>query len=181
MDILMAQLIMKIKKRRKMLGYTQADVARKCGIKQANYSRFESGHQLPTVDTLITILNALDLRLNITPSDDVHYTIMWRNRTVARVFLLENRKEIQYEKIEPDGIHQPFSGDKLDLDRFYRFIKSRCYEDDRGDLEVILKKANLQSNNPYDFIKISHGVTYSDDFWIKTSDELLLWEDVKIR
>ena len=181
MDILMAQLIMKIKKRRKMLGYTQADVARKCGIKQANYSRFESGHQLPTVDTLITILKALDLRLNITPSDDVHYTIMWRNRTVARVFLLENRKEIQYEKIEPDGIHQPFSGDKLDLDRFYRFIKSRCYEDDRGDLEVILKKANLQSNNPYDFIKISHGVTYSDDFWIKTSDELLLWEDVKIR
>ena len=181
MDILMAQLIMKIKKRRKMLGYTQADVARKCGIKQANYSRFESGHQLPTVDTLITILNALDLRLNITPSDEIQYTIMWRNRTVARVFLLENRKEIQYEKIEPDGIHQPFSGDKLDFDRFYRFIKSRCYEDNRGDLDVILKKANLQNNNPYDFIKISHGVTYSDDFWIKTSDELLLWEDVKIR
>ena len=78
-------------------------------------------------------------------------------------------------------IFQPFSGNILTVNRFYRFIKSRCYEDNRADLKEILKLSHLTSNNPYDFIQISHGVTYSDDFWIRFENEKLSWKDVKIR
>lgn len=177
----MTFLINTIKNRRRSLGYTQAYVAGSCGIKQANYSRMESGRQLPNTDTLIKILDVLDLRLFATPCDEVHYDILWQDEIVTRVILSKDRKKIRYEKIREDGIYQPFSGEKLDLERFYRFIKSRCYEDGRADLKIILDKARLKSNNPYDFIRISHGVTYSDDFWIRNTGETLTWKDVRIR
>ena len=106
---------------------------------------------------------------------------MYLNEIVAIVKLSLDKKHIEYTKVKEDGVYQPFSGDKLDLERFYRFIKSRCYEDNRADISNILKIMNLKSNNPYEVIEITHGVTFEDFFWIKKDYENLKWEDVKVR
>ena len=174
------EIIIKIKKRRKALGMTQAQVAKLCGIKQSNYSRFESGKQMPTLDTLLSILDVLGMDIHLTPVDYTVYDVMDRDEIVCIVELDRSRKNIKFNKIKKDGIGQPFSGNRLNLERFYSFLKDRCYEDGRADLDRILEKANLTSNNPYEFIKLSHGVTYEDTFWIKLHDEKIKWKDVKL-
>lgn len=174
-------LLTQIRKRRIELNLTQKEVAEKCGLKQANYSRMESGRQAPTMDTLIEIVGVLQLSLNLQPCDISVYHIMHLDDLVAIVRLSYDKKSISFEKIAKDGPFQPFSGKKLDLERFYRFIKSRCYEDGRADLPEILAAFHLSSNNPYEFIKVTHGVTFEDHFWIKMDYENLKWKDVRVR
>lgn len=175
------EIMFRIRSRRKQLGITQAELARRCGIKQSNYSRFETGAQLPTLDTLLNICDQLRMEISLAPVDYCVYHVMNKDELVCIVEMTPDRKQIHFNKIRQDGVGQPFSGDRLNLERFYSFLKSRCYEDGRGDLDRILKKAHLDSNDPYEFIKLSHGVTLSDNFWIKTSTENLSWKDVKVR
>ena len=64
---------------------------------------------------------------------------------------------------------------------FYEFLKSRCYENNRADLKKILESVGMKDNNPYEWIKITHGLKYEDFFWIKESSENITYEDIKIR
>ena len=114
------------------------------------------------------------------------YHIMFRNTPVADV-IREKYFVASIHKYVKDGPCQPFWGDMEKLsrqaltNRFYMFLKDRCYEDGRADLPVILEQAGLTSNNPYEFVRLSHGVTYEDFFWIKFDDEDIRWEDVRVR
>ena len=56
-----------IRSRRKELGLTQTQLADKCGIKQSNYSRMESGKQMPSLETLMTILYQLHMDMDFVP------------------------------------------------------------------------------------------------------------------
>lgn len=53
---------------RKECGATQQAVANAAGIQQAELSRIENGRGNPTVETLLKILAALDLRLSFEPA-----------------------------------------------------------------------------------------------------------------
>ncbi len=109
------------------------------------------------------------------------FTVMYMNEPVAVVELSEDKKKVDIQKLVPDSIKQPFSGSKLDLERVYNFLKGRCYEDGRSDLKEILNQAGLTYNNPWEWVKITHGVTYEDLFWVRFLGESLTWEDVKVR
>ncbi|MBR5970089.1 MAG: helix-turn-helix transcriptional regulator [Lachnospiraceae bacterium] len=170
-----------LKRRRLQLRLTQAEVAAQAGIKQANYSRMESGRQTPNLETLLTVLDVLGLKVELNNAAQTVYHVMHLDDVVADVTLSRDKKQIRFEKYEPDGIRQPFSGSNLTLERFYRFLKSRCYEDGRADLDLILKKARLSDNNPYHWVALTHGVTYDDFFWIKTDHETVTWDEVRIR
>ena len=58
----------------------------------------------------------------------------------------KSAREPTIEKLIPDGIMQPFGGSKLDLERVYNFLKSRCYEDERDGLEEILQNLRLATS-----------------------------------
>lgn len=109
------------------------------------------------------------------------FTIMYRNEAVAEVLISDDKKRVEIKKLISDSLRQPLSGNKLDLERIYDFLKGRCYEDGRADLPEILGQAGLVSNNPWLWMRITHGVTYDDMFWIKFPGEHLRWEDVKVR
>lgn len=110
-----------------------------------------------------------------------NFTVMHENTAVANVFVSDNHKIVQIEKLVPDSLMQPFSGNNLSLERVYGFLKSRCYEDERADLKEILSQANLTSNNPWEWNKITHGVMWDDMIWIRFAGETLRWEDVQWR
>ena len=110
---------------------------------------------------------------------DYNFTVLYKDIAVAYVCVSENHKNVTIEKLIPDGIMQPFGGSKLDLERVYNFLKSRCYEDERDDLKEILQKQGMTSNNPWEWNKKTHGVTWEDFFWIRFDGEGLNWEDVK--
>lgn len=111
----------------------------------------------------------------------MEFTVMCLNEPVAIVRLSDDKRNVEIEKLAPDSIRQPFSGDKLDLERIYDFLKGRCYEDCRADLQDILKQAGLTENNPWEWMRITHGVTYEDMFWIRFPGETLRWENVRVR
>lgn len=109
------------------------------------------------------------------------FTVMYKDEPVTEVYLSDDKKTVRIKKLIPDSIRQPFSGQKLDLERVYNFLKGRCYEDGRADLPEILKQAGLSENNPWKWCRISHGVTYEDFFWIRFEDEDIQWKDVRVR
>lgn len=111
----------------------------------------------------------------------MEFTVMCLDEPVAVVWLSEDKRKVEIQKLVPDSIRQPFSGKKLDLERVYDFLKSRCYEDGRADLPEILRQAGLKQNNPWEWMRITHGVTYEDMFWIRFPGETLGWKDVRIR
>ncbi len=109
------------------------------------------------------------------------FIVMHQEEPVAEVDISEDKKKVMIKKLVPDSIIQPFSGNKLDLERVYDFLKGRCYEDGRADLKEILEQAGMTTNNPWKWMKITHGVTFDDFFWIKFPGEDITWEEVKLR
>lgn len=111
----------------------------------------------------------------------IEFTVMCMDRPVANVKIADDKKCVEIEKLIPDSILQPFSGTKLDMERVYQFLKGRCYEDGRADLHEILEQAGMKDNNPWEWMKITHGVTYEDTYWIRFPGEDLTWQEVKVR
>lgn len=108
-----------------------------------------------------------------------NFTVFHQYTPVARVYVSDDHKTVSIEKLIPDGMMQPFSGNKLDLERIYNFLKERCYEDTYVGLEDVLKKQNMSSNNPWEWNRKKHGITWEDFFWIKFEDEDISWEDIR--
>ena len=111
----------------------------------------------------------------------MEFTVLHMDEPVAYVWVSEDHKQVKIDKLIPDCFKQPFCGDRLDIFRIYQFLKSRCYEDGRGDLKEILAQAEMTSNNPWEWVKHSHGVTYEDFWWVRFPGEQLTWENVKVR
>lgn len=113
--------------------------------------------------------------------DDYNFMVMYKNEEVAFVHVSADHKEVSIKKIMPDGMKQVFNGSKLDLERVYSFLKERCFEDGYTDLENVLEKVGMTSNNPWEWNRKTHGVTWEDYFWVKFEGENIVWEDVKWR
>jgi HTH-type transcriptional regulator/antitoxin HipB len=54
-----------LRRRRKLLGWSQEELARRSGVKQGNLSAIESGVEGVRLGTIFRILAALDLELSI--------------------------------------------------------------------------------------------------------------------
>lgn len=109
------------------------------------------------------------------------YEILYKDIVVDEVFLPEDKNNIVVTKMVDNKMMQPFNMAKISLSDFYAFIKSRCYEDERINLDKILDQAGLKDNNPYEWIKVTHGITWEDFFWIREKGENITWEEVKLR
>ena len=108
-----------------------------------------------------------------------NFTVFHENTPVAHVSVSDDHKSVHIEKLVPDGMIQPFCGNKLNLERVYNFLKDRCYEDCFVGLDEVLKTQNMKSNNPWEWNRKTHGITWEDFFWIKFEGEDIEWEDIR--
>lgn len=69
-DETLGQIIGAVTERRMELGWSQRELAQRCGSTQSAVARFESGVTTPRVDTLVRILEALGLYLRAVRSDE---------------------------------------------------------------------------------------------------------------
>ena len=61
----MTTIVSSIIKRRQELGISQRSLAERCGIPQSSIARIETLKTTPKLDTLIKLLQALDLKLQV--------------------------------------------------------------------------------------------------------------------
>ena len=107
------------------------------------------------------------------------FTVLYKDLPVAEVLI--SGTDIKIKKYVSDSCIQPFGGERQDMARVYEFLESRCYENGRMDLEEILAQVGMSWNNPWEWVYLTHGVTWEDYLWIRFPGEDLQWEDVRIR
>lgn len=107
----------------------------------------------------------------------MEYEIFFKDELVMEVSIDENHFNVV--RHTDNEFRLPFYLETREV--FNAFLKSRCYDDNRADLEDILANAGMTSNNPYEWIKASHGVKYDDFFWIREKGECVTYKDVKVR
>lgn len=108
-------------------------------------------------------------------------TVMYMDMPVCKIYISDNKKEVTVENLTKNNMLLPFAGGKVDIFRVYGFLKSRCYEDCRADLQEILTVHGMTNNNPWEWVRKTHGVMYDDQIWIKFNDESIKWEEVRIK
>ena len=94
------------------------------------------------------------------------YHFMYMDKPIADVTVGENNLVTSIVKFVPDTPMQLLWGDfsnatpQYMTNRLYVILKDRCYEDSRLDLPKSLEQAGMTSNNPYEWVKVSHGVMW---------------------
>ncbi len=167
---------MTIKDIRKLYNMSQSEFARRFSIPVRTLQQWEQ-HKSEPSDALINCLYEIYVREH----EQVAYEIMYMNQIIDEVVISTGRKFVLLIKKTRNRLLQPFYRDRITIFELYNFLKDRCYEDGRADLNNILNKANLKDNNPYEWIKVSHGVTWEDYFWIREKGEDISWEEVRVR
>lgn len=76
---LLTGIIKEITDRRISLHYTQADLAKKCGLKQSAIARMEKLQVVPRLDTVVRVLQALDGSIDISFKSKAVVTSMTYN------------------------------------------------------------------------------------------------------
>ena len=64
----LSQIVSAMVAQRHTLGLSQRDLAEICGLPQSSVARIESFKTTPNLDTLLKIMNALKLKIIITPA-----------------------------------------------------------------------------------------------------------------
>lgn len=112
------------------------------------------------------------------------YHIMNRDLEVATASFTKETDgrytNFSYKKLIPDGVKSPIRGE-VTFRRFFDFLCTRTYEDNRADIKEILESAGMTENNPYEWVEKTHGVTYEDYWWIRVNDDNTPWDEVKVR
>ncbi len=109
------------------------------------------------------------------------FSILWKNELLADIETEPRKSEVKIKKYDVRPMIQIFQRGKIDRERIYEFIKSRCMEEGRGDIEEILEELGLEEYDPWKMVQITHGVDWDDFYWIRFEGENLTWEDVRVR
>lgn len=109
------------------------------------------------------------------------FDIYWKNERTASVTISANRQSVFYQKFTNEIPKIPFLFLNPTIEQMVDFIESRCMDKRRTQLEEYLSDLSLSEFNPYEIVKITHGVMWEDYMWFKFPEETISWEDVKVR
>lgn len=179
-----------IVKRRKELGLSQAKLAQACGVPQSTIGRIESKTFVPSMQTLEKICQVLDMEFvckekdNRPPYmrkwDNVGFTCYWKDEPVSEVHV-ENMRVYVKRFVKNHPIKQIFPVEEMDVFKLTEILKMRCWEDNRAELDALLKKIGVAFYDPLEIVRKTHGVSYNDFLWIQFRGEHLRWKDVAPR
>ena len=185
----MEKFIEQIKIKRKEKGLSQADLAKQVGVPQSTIGRFESGRTMPNLKTLQKIADCLNVEIMLTGKDtgspylkrwnDLRFTCYWKDEPVSDVCVRGNVVLIKRYIEHP--VKQLFYSDKMDLFQLTEILRTRCWQEERADIDQILKKLGIEYYDPLEIVKRTHGISYNDFLWIQFGGEFLHWKDVAPR
>ena len=185
----MEEFLGQIKRIRKEKGLSQADLAEQVGVPQSTIGRLESRKTFPNLKTLQKIAEVLDAEIYLGKKDsrspylkrwdNLRFTCYWKDEPVSDVCVRGNNVFVKRYVKHP--VKQMFYADKMDLFRLTEILKTRCWQEDRADVDLILKKLGIEYYDPLEIVKKTHGISYNDFLWFQFNGEFLQWKDVAPR
>ena len=85
-------------------GKSQARVAREAGIGKSQLSKYENGKELPKLDSLEKVLNALEVGVLTTPADakgTIHFTLTVAEDSIQQKAVVYDKMGIERELFTP--------------------------------------------------------------------------------
>lgn len=67
------------------------------------------------------------------------------------------------------------------IDTVNQVLEERCFSRERPDKDKLLSSLSLSMYNPLDIVRITHGVMFTDFYWLRFKGENLKWKDVNPR
>ncbi len=112
---------------------------------------------------------------------DENYTfeVYWKNEIASRVYV--RGEEIRVTRLIKHPVKQIFAKDKMTRHQLNTIFLSRCWDPDRRDSDLLLKGLGLETFNPREIVRRTHGVMYNDFIWFRFPGENLRAEDVLCR
>ena len=70
---------------------------------------------------------------------------------------------------------------KINANNVMHWLESRCPDRDRADIDYLLRANGIREYHPVWICKKSHGLTMSDNIWLKFDDEAIDYDSIKLR
>lgn len=116
--------------------------------------------------------------------EDYRFSVFYMNEKTADVTVSSNQVEYQvYVDLDDPRMQTrvPFCFMNITMDNLYEFLESRCMPRDRTSLKQYIEDLGLDEYNPYEIVRLTHGVMWEDNMWLKFPGEDVSWEDVRVR
>lgn len=114
---------------------------------------------------------------------DLTATILWKNHPIVD-FKVKHGKAIYIKSYEQNRSLFPLefkNRDIITLDDINLFVEARIVPQERFNLMDVLAEAGISEYRWEPILKYVHGLCTDDCYWFRFEDELLTYEDVKMR
>lgn len=112
---------------------------------------------------------------------EYRFETYWREELTSEVIISADRKTVEYHIYKREIPEVPYLFDNPTVEQMYDFIESRCMPKERTQLPEYLSDLGIDEYNPWEIVKLTHGVMWEDYLWLKFPGENVTWEDVKVR
>lgn len=111
--------------------------------------------------------------------EEYEFEVYWKNDISARVYVHEDH--IRVSRFIKHPAKQLFAKDKMTRNQLNEIMAGRCWDQNRPDLLDLLKGIGLESFNPKEILRKTHGVMRNDFIWFRFPGENIQAEDVLLR
>lgn len=94
-----------------------------------------------------------------------NFKTYWQDQLTAEVKIENNLVKIK--RYDTNPAKQMFCKDTMQLFELGSILETRCWSEDRADLEFLLNSIGLHEYNVYEIVQKTHGVTVQDYIWIE--------------
>ena len=105
------------------------------------------------------------------------FSVFWKDELVAEVQLDEKNVHIKRYVLNP--AKQIFYADEMSRFVFGNILRTRCWDENRGDIDKLLASIGLEEYNPYEICKRTHGLMVQDFIWFRFPGEKYNYQQMR--
>lgn len=163
-----------LKRLRKKLSVTQAELASIANVSKKTIERWESSTNEISgpITTLLQILvnnpEYIERFTIPTMSYPLRMKYMFRNQLCTVIDVDEINRKIRIKNYQNELIYRAFGkNENPSFDEYVEFLKSRCIPQERDKMKLVLRELDIPFYDPMLIIEKTEGRMAEDEFWIK--------------
>ena len=171
-------IVRKLSYSRLKAGMTQQQLADAMGTKKSNISRLESGNQNISLDTILKLADALDLKAGLLMeepkttlyADNEEYSLRLFDDELVRFKLIKNTA-LEADILFVDESKKPLFPVDLELtsEGMIHWLRHRLIPSNRAFVASILKSLGLNLGDLKGVIDVCKGLSLNDSYWVVPS------------